>query len=168
MINGDAKIVKKSPSWPYIPGGDVCDVEDVDEDSKSKFKVDDSVVGSWNIVVVGGMAEMTHGHKARREKVPQPHPRGGRRHDQQTCQCLPGCSRDRDQIWRLPPHHCRSYGLGTSVVLLVRDANADRGDVHGRRPDEAPRCGRGGGLQQGQLAGVGAEGTRGGAVRRHH
>ncbi|CAM9141626.1 unnamed protein product [Discosporangium mesarthrocarpum] len=60
MINGDAKIVKKPPSWPYVPGGDVCGVvEEVDEDSKSKFRVGDSVVGSWENFGIGGMAELT-------------------------------------------------------------------------------------------------------------
>eukprot|EP00282_Hemiselmis_andersenii_P011079 CAMPEP_0114128624 /NCGR_PEP_ID=MMETSP0043_2-20121206/11034_1 /TAXON_ID=464988 /ORGANISM="Hemiselmis andersenii, Strain CCMP644" /LENGTH=394 /DNA_ID=CAMNT_0001221831 /DNA_START=137 /DNA_END=1321 /DNA_ORIENTATION=- len=50
---------KLGSSWPYIPGLDVCgEVTELDpNDDSGRFKVGDRVVGTWDTVGMGGMAE---------------------------------------------------------------------------------------------------------------
>jgi len=63
MLGGHKDLIctpeKCGSSWPYVPGLDVFGVvEDVDSNLKeAKFKVGDEIIGTWDIVGLGGMAE---------------------------------------------------------------------------------------------------------------
>lgn len=58
MVDGSTDFVKKPNSFPYIPGGDVCGiVHGVDDPDTCPFKVGDSIVATWDMFGVGGLAE---------------------------------------------------------------------------------------------------------------
>jgi len=50
---------KLGTTWPYVPGLDVCgEVVELDpNDTSGKFKVGDKIIGTWDTVGMGGMAE---------------------------------------------------------------------------------------------------------------
>ncbi|CAM9590549.1 unnamed protein product, partial [Discosporangium mesarthrocarpum] len=57
MMKGDVAMVLKPPSFPYIPGMDICGVvEEADEDSE--FKAGDWVVANNGAMPTGGLAEV--------------------------------------------------------------------------------------------------------------
>eukprot|EP00172_Hildenbrandia_rubra_P001759 Plantae.Rhodophyta-Hildenbrandia_rubra.ctg23505.p1 GENE.Plantae.Rhodophyta-Hildenbrandia_rubra.ctg23505~~Plantae.Rhodophyta-Hildenbrandia_rubra.ctg23505.p1 ORF type:complete len:354 (-),score=40.25 Plantae.Rhodophyta-Hildenbrandia_rubra.ctg23505:1068-2129(-) len=54
-MSGSTDAVRK-PKFPYIPSQDVCGIV-VNIDGDGKFKVGDCIVGTWNSIATGGMAE---------------------------------------------------------------------------------------------------------------
>ncbi|CAM9952846.1 unnamed protein product [Sphacelaria rigidula] len=56
FLTGDCSFVMKAPSFPFVPGMDVCGVVEEIEGS-AKFKVGDRVIASNGILPVGGLAE---------------------------------------------------------------------------------------------------------------
>lgn len=60
MCAGQNSFVRK-PSFPYIPGLDVCgvveEVDESDDDHLCSFKVGDIIIGTWDNYGVGGMSE---------------------------------------------------------------------------------------------------------------
>lgn len=59
MSTGDADVVKKPKSWPYIPGGDVAGIVEEVGPEETQFAVDDKVIGTWDDFGIGGVAEYT-------------------------------------------------------------------------------------------------------------
>lgn len=59
MSSGDADVVKKPKSWPYIPGGDVAGIVEEVGPEETDFAVGDKVIATWNDFGIGGVAEYT-------------------------------------------------------------------------------------------------------------
>mmetsp|Transcript_20603 Transcript_20603/g.48901 ORF Transcript_20603/g.48901 Transcript_20603/m.48901 type:complete len:390 (+) Transcript_20603:2-1171(+) len=67
---GDKKIIHKTA--PYIPGGDVCGtVTYVPEAYQKAFQVGDSVVATWDMFGIGGLAEYAPVNPKLTVKLPQ-------------------------------------------------------------------------------------------------
>lgn len=57
MSTGDADLIKKPKSWPYIPGGDVTGVVEQVGPEETHFAVGDRVIATWDSFGMGGIAE---------------------------------------------------------------------------------------------------------------
>lgn len=58
MLDGSTDLIKKPPSFPYIPGGDLCGiVEEVDDIDSCPFQVGDSIIATWDVYGIGALAE---------------------------------------------------------------------------------------------------------------
>lgn len=71
MLSGNADLVKKPSSWPYIPGGDVAGIVSAVHKNETKFAVGDRVIGTWETFGVGGIAEFINVNTTYVEKMPQ-------------------------------------------------------------------------------------------------
>lgn len=71
MLSGDADIVKKPSSWPYIPGGDVSGtVVATGGKCRRGFQVGDAVIGTWEAFGTGGLAEYINVDETLVEHIP--------------------------------------------------------------------------------------------------
>ncbi|CAM9971765.1 unnamed protein product [Choristocarpus tenellus] len=132
LLSGRVDLVMSPPSFPYVPGMDVCGiVEEIDENEK-KFKdqtllvqVGDCVVASNGAMPVGGLAEFAVVKTANAEVKPSNISilEGAALVDAGTCAMLAVKAagvKEGDRALVLGG----SGGIGTVLVQLVRDAGA--------------------------------------------
>ena len=57
MMSGAGDLVKKPPSFPYIPGGDLSGVVVAVNERETEFKVGDRVLATWDAFGINALAE---------------------------------------------------------------------------------------------------------------